>query len=322
MSTISWDDVLDVSSSVSNRGPKIDYEDLFLRPTAPEDKGGTSKYRVKILQRPQPRVVHWANKLDKEGQRVNAPFFDSEFSDKKTRNCHRQFVRNAATGKMTFDKDTPCPWCEAGYNTQVKFVFNVYDRGTKTIRICEVTGKVIEAIMENVKNAREEGEIYTPESWDEAVPDFIITALNKSGKNTFGKGTIDYSATATRNLFGIDDEILEAIVAVHPEASDECSEVGDYKRYLHDYSWYTASSDVATAESVAEKEAKKQQRSGMVVADEDDVADLERVVEKTNLKASLGKKPGKKVVEVVEEDVSDEKDTDDSDDIFDDDDKW
>jgi hypothetical protein len=307
MSAISWEDALNISSSVSSKKNRIEFDDLFLRPKAPEEKNSNNQYCVKVLQRPIPYIQHWPNKVDEEGKRVDVAFFDAEFTNRNSRICHKTFVKDN-NGRLVLDKNADCPWCKAGYNAQLKYMFNVYDRETKQVRICDVTAKVIDEIARIIKDAKlKENVVIKPEDWDEAVPDFIITASRKSGKNQWGSGTVEYSVTASRKEHSINKEIIEAIIAINGEEVEGVEEVSDYKKYLHQVDRWIAPTEVAT-----EEDSEKKSTHNLDV-DEDDEDALLRSKKKSPKPDLSHSQNTKKKVEVEDEDEEE---------TFSDDDSW
>lgn len=307
MSAISWEDALGVSGSMS-RGGKIDFDKLFLRPKAPAEKGTDNKYVVKVLQKPHPYVIHWANKNDEDGKRLDVPFFDAEFSNKATRNCHRPIIRTPE-GKFALDKSVECPWCKAGYNTQLKYMFNVYCREMKILRIADVNDKVVDEIGKRMKEAKLEGEVLRPEDWENQQPDFIFTAARDSaGGKKFGGGGVTYSATPTRKSHGITKEVVDAIAEANPDAADQCEDVLDYRKYLYNLDKWTSPTPVATAEDAAGRRSSNLE----VEEDEDseEVLNIAKKAPKVSLKddeddeeeVTVVKKSSKKPVVVEEED--------------------
>ena len=177
MSAIDWEDTAGLSGNSGKSN--IDFDMLFLRPRAPENVGGENAYQVKILQKPCPYMVHWPNKTqDKE--RTDAPFFDAEFSNKKSRNCHKAFVRDKVSGKLVLDNETECPWCKKGYNKQLKYMVNVYDRDAKAVRILDIPGIILDGIGNKIRVAKEREDILNIGGFSDSV--FNVIAAFASGK--------------------------------------------------------------------------------------------------------------------------------------------
>lgn len=304
MSAISWEQALNVSNLTPSRGNRVELKDLFLRPKAPDAKGEEQEYTIWILQSPHPYIVHWPNKLDDEGKRVDVSFPDQEYTKMTSRVCHKTIVKDDK-GNMGLDKHADCPWCKGGYNAQLKYMLNVYDADEKTIRILDVTAKIVDEISKEIKRlATKEKVVVRPGDWSSACPYFIITATRQSGKNAFGSGSVEYRVTSTRADREVDQDIIDAIVAINPEAAENCEEVLDYKKYLHSLERWTAPTLVATAE-----DAERRESGSRVKEDEDNLENLSpRTKVSEQPKASLKKK-----VQVVEED---------EDEAFDDDSSW
>lgn len=296
MSSISWEDALSVSNLTPSRGNRVELKDLFLRPKAPDEKGGEQEYTIWVLQSPHPYIVHWPNKADEDGKRIDVSFPDQEFTKMTSRVCHKTIVKNEK-GEMGLDKTADCPWCRGGYNAQLKYMFNVYDADEKTIRILDVPAKIVDEISKAIKLLAKQGFMVRPGDWSEPCPYFIITAKRASGKNSFGSGSVEYTVTASRADKSVDQEILDAICAISPEAAENCEEVADYKKYLHSLDRWTDPTPVATAEDAERRESS----SSRTREKEDSVESLTAKPKVTEQpKASLKKK-----VQVVEEEEDD-----------------
>ena len=302
-SAIGWEDALNINSSMSVGRNKIEFSDLFLRPKAPDKKTDEpNRYRFRILQKPHPYVIHWQNKNDEDNNRIEVPFPDAEWSRKSSRNCHKSIVRDKS-GRLVLDKETDCPWCKMGYTAQLKYMLNVYDRVTKSVRILDVTSKIIDDIGKEIRvKKQEEDIIIRPENWEEPSPDFVIISSrsqDKSNNRFGGGGGVEHKVSVLSKMQSIDQEIIDAIASFNPKAKEECEDIMDYRRFLHPLERWVAPDEVQTAESAEER---KNARAPKVEEEKDDDADelMNRAAAKPAAKPAV--KAPKVKVEVEEED--------------------
>jgi hypothetical protein len=303
--SVNWGTVAKAKSS-SGSGGGIDFKELFLRPQAPKNEGEKNTYVVRFLENPHPYLVHW-NRRTVNDKPKKVEFFDGSDDYRKiNRNC---FGSLGPEGEQV-GTDT-CIWCKQGYHKQLRYMVNVIDYTDKKnprVRILDAPRSVLEAVANWVEAVYEsEGEYIDPSSWDEEVPQFMITV-----ERTSSAGGVNYSVSTSPKSRPLTEQELELIRDLNPDATTD-----DEALKLHEIERWIAPTKPRTdihGNALAEEEKSSNYDD---VDDEDEDDDKALASKKTASKPAPSQKPKPKppVDEDEDEDDSDEdEDKADSDD--------
>jgi len=210
----SWSTVGLTSKNMNANRGGIDFNELFLRLYVDKEQGSFASYTIRFLEVPTPVLVHWGKKRVKgpDGKNIlkDAPFPDAEFNRSKSRNSFCKI--DEETGKPI--EDPNCPWTSRGYSRQLRYLCNVLDRETGTVRILDAPATVLDQIQNFVEKMEAKGKVLDPSSWTDSVPDFDITVTRTSRK-----GGTDYKVTPDlTNIGPLSESDLDAITALNPDA--------------------------------------------------------------------------------------------------------